>query len=263
MKEKTTTTTTATTTPGTSYIDILREKLQKKASPAAPKPHFIVNTKNLWSEMEPESDEEEFYGGEDQPDTSTDAEMPAKEDWSAPRLYEAEQALFPKTSELKSKAAKYAIDSDAEDDTKIAELTALIALTESKSKRLEQTIQDMADRNAHMERKVTAQTTALQALSSQLNAQSQQQEKLANQQDTMMTLLQAMQGTLNQLANTDPKPGKAKKERTVNLFVKNKISEKKQRSQGHHRPWSPPELHTKMVHQLVNDHFDLRSFHWS
>ena len=69
----------------------------------------------------------------------------------------------------------------------------------------------MAEKNEEMEKKITAQTQALQALSAQLGAQAQQTEKLANQQDSMMQLLQAMQGTLNQLVNADPKHEKSRK----------------------------------------------------
>ena len=84
-------------------------------------------------------------------------------------------------------------------------------MTESKTKGLEQSIKDILEKNEAIEKRVAAQTQALHALSAQLSAQAQQQEKLAGQQDTMMALLQAMQGTLNQLANAEAKPAKLAK----------------------------------------------------
>ena len=141
-------------------------------------PKFTINVKNRWADLK-ETDDTVFDECYDDGDgdfiwEAPDAEM--REETQL--LQEAEQALFPGTQRKADKAAKkFAISSDSEEDPEIAELTALIAMTESKTKGLEQSIKDISAKNEAIEKKVAAQTQALHALSAQLSVQAQQQEK--------------------------------------------------------------------------------------
>jgi uncharacterized coiled-coil protein SlyX len=210
---KTPVTTPTTTSSGKSYL----EMLSKMAEPKAPKektptPKFTINVKNRWADLK-EVEDTAFDECCDDGDGDFFWEAPDAEMREERQLIkEAEQALFPGTQKKVDNAAKkFSMSSDSEEDPEIAELTALIAMTESKTRGLEQSIKDISEKNEAIEKRVAAQTQALHALSAQLSAQAQQQEKLAGQQDTMMTLLQAMQGTLNQLANAEAKPAKLAK----------------------------------------------------
>ena len=68
-------------------------------------------------------------------------------------LKEAEQAPFPSLQNKPPRAVnKFAFSSDSEEDLEIAELTALIAMTEAETKGLEQSIKEISEKMKPLKR---------------------------------------------------------------------------------------------------------------
>ena len=140
--------TPTTTISGKSDLGNLSKMVERKApKEEAPPPKFTINVKNRWADLK-EAEDTAVEENDDEGDCdffweAPDAEMREEQQL----LREAEQTLFPDVQKIDHHAPKqFSMSSDSEEDPEIAELTALIAMTEAQTKGLEQNIKDISEK---------------------------------------------------------------------------------------------------------------------